>query len=306
MRIGITGASGFIAGHVIDELLARGHEAIAFDRIEKQGFRKDVEFMLGDVRDETSVFELTAHVDGIIHLAAILGTQETVNKPIPAAQTNIFGSLNVFEAANRYNLPVVYAGVGNAHMRNTGAGSYTISKTCAEDFARMTNQYRNGNIAIVRPTNAFGPRQSVSPPFGSSAVRKIMPSFICRALTGMPIELYGGGTQISDCVYVTDVANVFVTALEFTANAKRPRQVVEVGPVESMSVRQIAELVIKITNSNSELVSLPMRIGETPNAIVKADTSTLAQIDVSPDSFLDIKEGIQNTIEYYKGYLNVN
>jgi len=106
MKVGVTGGAGFIGGH-------RGHEPLVLDHHNRRLHRDDVEVLLGDVRDETAVFELAAHVDAIINLAAVLGTQETIQRPRPSAETNILGSLNVFEAADRYQLPVVYAGVGN-------------------------------------------------------------------------------------------------------------------------------------------------------------------------------------------------
>lgn len=118
MIVGVTGGAGFIAGHVTDALLAAGHDVLLLDHVRDRQERDGrVDVMLGDVRDETAVFEFAAHVDGIIHLAAVLGTQETIDKPLPSAETNIVGSLHVFEAAARYSLPVVYAGVGNHAFR---------------------------------------------------------------------------------------------------------------------------------------------------------------------------------------------
>jgi len=183
--------------------------ALFFDHVRPA----DGEIFLGDVTDASAVTEAAAHVEGIIHLAAVLGTQETISNPRPSAEINILGSLNVFEAAVQYDLPVVYVGVGNHWMRNHGGGSYTISKSCAEDFARMYHAHRGLKVTIVRPVNAYGPRQSVAAPFGTSKVRKITPSFICRALSNSPIEVYGDGTQVSDMVHVTDVAKVMVKAL---------------------------------------------------------------------------------------------
>lgn len=314
MKVGITGGAGFIAGHIIEELVARGHSVIVFDhlgRIDPEVIRNadpegrdHITKMLGTVTDERSVFELAAHVDAIIHLAAVLGTQETIQCPKPSAETNILGSLNVFEAASRYSLPVVYAGVGNHWMRNHGTGSYTISKTAAEDFARMFNAYRDGRITIVRPVNAYGPRQSVAAPYGTSKVRKIMPAFICRALTGAPIEVYGDGTQVSDCVYVTDVAKTFVTALEHTVEHGATEKPVDCGPIESATVLDVARLVngvvsVKTGRVTKPVEHLPMRPGEVPNAVVKADTETLKQIGMDAKDFVDLETGISETVSWF-------
>lgn len=301
---GISGGQGFIGSYVRRELLARSHEVVVFDRHPHTEIADGETFFLGDIRDETAMVEFAAHVDGIVHLAAVLGTQETISNPRPSAETNVLGSLNVFEAANQYGLPVVYAGVGNAWMRNHGAGSYTISKTAAEDYARMFNAYRGGRITIIRPVNAYGPGQSVAAPYGPSKVRKILPALTCRALTGADIEVYGDGTQISDCVYVKNVAETFVTALEWTALHGPTARPVEVGPLMSRTVNDVARLVAeyaaKLTGREPVgIVHLPMRPGEVPNAVVSADTATLQQIGMTAADFVSLEGGIQRTVAYY-------
>jgi UDP-glucose 4-epimerase len=96
MRIGIVGGAGFIGGHVADVATERGHEVLIFDHKGRSSSGHEV--MLGDVRDPTAMTELAAHVDGVIHLAACLGTQETILNPRPAAETNVMGGLNFLEA----------------------------------------------------------------------------------------------------------------------------------------------------------------------------------------------------------------
>ena len=303
--IGVTGGSGFIGSYIVKELVSRGFDVLILDHKSKRPktSQPNVEYFLGDVRDATAITEFAAHVDGIIHLAAVLGTQETIQNPRPSAETNIIGGLNVFEAASQYNLPVVYAGVGNHWMRSEGAGAYTITKTAVEDFSRMFNKFRGGRISVVRPVNAYGPGQSIAEPYGSSKVRKIMPSFVCRALVGDDIELYGGGVQISDCVFVSDVAWTFVAALEHLMDGGKP-DIYEVGPTASVTVSEIADMVLaeaqKWTNSDSQIVSLPMRPGEVPGATVSADVSKLVQLGIQPDAdFLQLEGGIELTVKWY-------
>ncbi|MGW5175920.1 NAD-dependent epimerase/dehydratase family protein [Streptomyces sp. NPDC004082] len=307
MKVLVTGGSGFIASWIRKDLIARGHTVLVMDHQDRrQHLAEGEEFFLGDVRDATAVTEAAAHCDGIIHLAAVLGTQETISNPRPSAETNILGSLNVFEAGAQYNLPVVYAGVGNHAFRLIGTGCYTITKSAAEDLARMYNLYRDGGrITIVRPVNAYGPGQSVAEPYGTSKVRKIAPAFACRALTGTDIEVYGDGTQISDCVYVEDVARVFVTALEYNTETGRPTQVpVEVGPLTSVTVNDIARAVAdyagELTGQTPVGVKhLPMRPGEVPNAVVTSDTTTLQQIGMTAADFVPLDEGLRRTVDYY-------
>lgn len=304
MKIAVTGSQGFIGGWVRRELLRRGHEVVVFDRYPRTVMADGEAFFLGDIENANSVTEMAAHVDGVIHLAAVLGTQETIQNPRPSAVTNILGGLNVFEAAVQYGLPVVYAGVGNAWMRDHATGSYTISKTCVEDYARMYNAYRGGRISVVRPVNAYGPGQSVAAPYGPSKVRKILPSFTCRALTGTPIEVYGDGEQISDCVFVGDVATAFSTALEHTASTGVLEKPAEVGPIESCTVNDVARLVAKFAAQRTgkeavPITHLPMRPGEVPGAVVRSDTSTLEPLGIDATEFVSLEEGVRRTVEWY-------
>lgn len=303
-RYAVTGSQGFIGGWLRRELLRRGHEVVVFDRYPRTPMADGEAFFLGDIENANSVTEMAAHVDGVIHLAAVLGTQETIQNPRPSAVTNILGGLNVFEAAVQYGLPVVYAGVGNAWMRDHATGSYTISKTCVEDYSRMYNAYRGGKISVVRPVNAYGPGQSVAAPYGSSKVRKILPSFTCRALTGTPIEVYGDGEQVSDCVFVGDVAATFATALEHTAASGVLEKPAEVGPVESCTVNDVARLVAKYAaertgNEAVPITHLPMRPGEVPGAVVRSDTSTLEPLGIDATTFVSLEEGVRRTVEWY-------
>ena len=308
-KVLVTGGGGFIGSYVIEELLAAGIQPMLFDHslpgvINHSEVRTDVELFQADIRDDVAVTEAAAHVDGIIHLAAVLGTQETIQNPRPSAHTNILGSLNVFEAAVQYDLPVVYAGVGNHWMREHGAGTYTISKTAVEDFVRMYNQFRGAHISVVRPVNAYGPRQSVAAPYGTSKVRKIIPSFVCRALDGQPIEVYGDGTQVSDCVYVGDVAKVFVKTLIDTASAGKGIPTLEVGPTESMTVNEVAQVVASTVSELTgkppvPITHLPMRPGEVPNSVTKADAYSVVKVGLSPEDYVAIEDGIRDTVRWY-------
>lgn len=305
MRIGITGGRGFIGRYVTDECVKRGHHVVSFDRSEPgdNELPDNVAAFLGDVRDPTAMTELAAHVDGIIHLAACLGTQETILNPRPATDTNVAGGINFLEACVQYDIPGVYIAVGNYWMNNP----YSITKTSVERFADMYNHDRHARINVVRVVNAYGPRQSIAPPFGSAKVRKITPSFACRALLGHDVEIYGDGTQISDMVYVADVANALVTALE-RADAGTVFEVpVEVGPAEHATVRQVADLVIDTARllghpadrPSSKVVHLPMRPGEQPGAVVSADVSTLTMVGMRPEALTPLQQGMDATVAWY-------
>jgi len=328
---GITGGAGFIGTHVTNELISRGHHVVVLDHAKRTDSDPRAELFLADVRDKTAVFEFAAHIDGVIHLSAVLGTQETIGNPGPAIETNMIGGINVLEASRQYNLPLVYAGVGNYWMLNT----YSTTKHAIE---RLLYQFRDEfglPFATVRPVNAYGPGQRVAPPFGPGKVKKIMPAFVCRALTGATLDIYGDGNQITDLVFVKDVASVFSETLENLCQKNIPLFPVEVGPLRSITVLDVAKQVIaqakKFVDYESAIVNLPMRPGEksasdvppeflhdlmsglpenTQSRIlhrklrelgttVSADTSTLRQVNMDPKNFLGFEEGCHQTVEWF-------
>lgn len=299
MKVAVTGGAGFIGSWVCDELAHRGHEPLIFDHLGR--YYSDYDYVLGSVRDHTAVHELAAHVDGVIHLAAVLGTQETIRNPRPAFETNVLGGLNVLTACDLYQLPLVNIAVGNHWMLN----SYSISKSSFERTVAMYQQEHDLPVANVRAVNAYGPRQKAAPPFAPPRVRKILPAFICRALTGQAIEVYGNGRQVSDCVWVGDVARALVTALELCAAGTPPPVTVEVGPTEHKTVNDVALMVAKACapytgdGSGIDVVHLPMRPGEIPGSTVTADTSTLAHVSMSEDDLLPLELGIRRTVEWF-------
>jgi len=294
LKVLVTGGNGFIGSHVVDNLKKKGHDVVIFDRYQdnKRGERKDVQYFYGDVTDSSAVHEAVYHSDGVIHLAGVLGTQETVQNPFPAVETNVFGSLNVFTACASNNKKGVYIAVGNHWMNNP----YSITKTTAERFALMFNKERGTKIAVVRGLNAFGPRQKSAP------VRKITPNFILPALKGEPILVYGDGEQKMDMIYVEDVAEILVRAL--TENHGVYDRVFEAGTGIAPTVNEIAESVIRLTNSSSRLEHTAMRPGETAGSTVVADIETLKPLKF--DKFTSLEEGLTKTIPWYRAWLEKN
>ena len=299
----VTGGNGFIGRYVVEELLSRGYEPAVLDT----RFREPVEgatLVLGDIRDAVSVTEAVAHADGVIHLAGVLGTQETITNPRPAAESNILGGLNVLEACAQYDVPLVNIAVGNWWMANT----YAISKNSVERFCEMFRKERKTRVSVVRAMNAYGPRQSAVPPYGSSKVRKIMPSLICRALSDEPLEIYGDGEQVMDMIYVADVASVLVKTLETTNEIGAIATTVEAGSGRETTVNQITAIVAaeveKIVKHPIEIVHVPMRPGEHERAIVLGKPETLSAIGMDAADFVSLEEGVPQTVDYFRRMLN--
>lgn len=303
-KVLVTGSSGFIGSWVVERLLADGLKVVRFDHaapgVLTQESPHSVDLFLGDTRDATAVHEAMAHVDGFIHLAGVLGSQETIQNPMPAVETNIVGGVNVLEAATFFGVPGVNIAVGNYWESNT----YSITKNTVERLIEMYVKYRGAKISNVRAFHAYGPRQSVAQPYGTSNVRKIIPSFVSRALHGDPIEIYGSGNQIADMIYVTDVADFLVDALYATYENGAAGKTIEAGTGAELTVRNVAEAVVQAVG-RGEVSYLPLRQGETPDAIIQADRSTQSFVYPDGKQFVGLEEGLAQTIAYYRSQFKI-
>lgn len=248
MKVLVTGSAGFIGKHVAAELRTRGHEPVPFDRPQS-------------IMDFESLAGALADCGAVINLAGQLGTAEIIGSERDAAEVNVLGALNVYDAARDAGIPVVQIGTGHRGQPNP----YAITKACAEDLGLSRAQWCGERIAVVRAYHVYGPGQKPPAPHGKSLVRKIVPSFACRALTGMDIEVWGDGLQVIDLVHATSVATVLVDAIGGPYG-----QVTEAGTGKPVTVLQAAGHVLAAAHSPSKIVHLPMRPGEPEGAQVVA------------------------------------
>ena len=283
MKVLVTGANGFIGRYVCEQLERDGHTALKLDKRAVDG-----EAVVGDVRDAADMRRCVSFCDAVIHLAGVLGTQECIQDPRPAVETNILGGINMLEAVAEHKVPAVFCGIGNHWMNNT----YSITKSTIERFVSMYNRERGTRINVVRPVNVYGPRQVAPAPYGPSRVRKVVPSFVCRALCGDDIEIYGDGKHYSDLVYVEDAAKVFCEALYYPGQLGT----IELGPEDHTSVIELAETINALCGRQSKIVHLPMRPGEDPDNVI-ANTAVLNRL-VYWD-FVPLSQGLKRTIAYF-------
>lgn len=292
MKVLVTGGDGFIGRATCQELRQRGHEPVIFDRKRQVSGN----LILGDIRDATAVTEAVAHADAVIHLAGVLGTQETIANPLPAAETNILGGLNVLQACAQYGAPLVNIAVGNWFEFST----YSISKTTVDRFTVMYARHRGLHACSVRAFNAYGPGQSVAQPYGTSRVRKVVPSFLSRALHGETIQVYGDGSQVMDMIYVTDVARCLVQALE----QGKPGLIYEAGTGRRTTILEVARCAQAVLREQAGIQAgiehLPMRPGETPGSEVLADPDKVRGLGLDPLSFVQLEDGMAEAAAHYR------
>ncbi len=239
-RILVTGGAGFIGKAVRRALEARGDVMFSFDSPY-------------DVRDCNGVYRQVRLVDGVINLAGILGTSETLNEESLLLDVNVGGALVVAKVCEDLGVPMVQIGTGHRGQLNV----YAITKACAEDLVLARAAWGGLSANVVRAFHAYGPGQKPPPPYGKATVRKIIPSFVCAALTGDPLLVNGTGCQTIDLVHVDDVARVLVDGLDAPYG-----RTLEAGTGRPVTVLQAAMDVLAATGSSSSIHHVPMRSGE--------------------------------------------
>lgn len=291
-KVLVSGSNGFLASYAIGELHDRGYYVVGLQRSTRtvKGITKREtpdEIYLGDVRDEALIHKLVEQVDGVLHLAAILGTGHQENV-WPWYENNVKGTLNVLENCKEFGNPMVYISVGNFFEHN----NYSNTKMAAEREVMKYAKYHGVKAGVVRALNAVGPRQKVK------NTGKIMSTFITQALKNEPLKVYGGKDNCSkmDMVFAGDVAKVLVSHLEDIASGKvAPATKVEAGTGVAPTVYEIAQMVISACDSKSEIEEVPMRFGETPGSTVIAENPY-------PIEYRPLDEVINETVAFYREF----
>jgi len=287
MKILVTGGSGFIGRHLIEALYRKGHQVSTFDHHPTQQ-QVPVDHFQGDIRDEDAVRKAVAGHDVVYHLAGILGTHELMEIMKKAVEINVIGTLNVLDAVQKHDARMVLASKPNIWLN-----TYSLTKEMDEKFCLMFNREFGTPVAIVKWYNAYGPRQK------THGVQKAVPTFIMRALKNEPIPIFGNGHQTADFIYVTELAEATARVAEEPGCFGR---IIEIGMGKETTVNELANLIISLTGSHSQLDYLPMRSGETPDSKVFADCQTMHDLlGFYPQ--IELEDGLKQTISYYQELL---
>ena len=286
-KIAITGGKGFIGSHLIDALLSKNHTVTTFDASKREvhypGWQK-VKFIQGNILDPKSFNKLIADNDYTFHLAGLLGTSETIENIKDTVDSNILGTIIFLEALKNNKKDGQTITIGSINWLNP----YAITKLASERFSLMYAKEFDVNVKVIRGLNTYGSRQKHSP------VRKAVPNFIINALRNEPIVIFGDGNQILDLVYVKDLVEVMIRAMEFKGEISH---VIDAGTGVKTTVNELAETIIKLTNSKSKVVYAKMRQGEPEHSVTVGNTDTLKELSYIPKTTL--KEGLLKTIAWY-------
>ena len=256
MKILVTGGSGFIGSHIVEELAKdKNNKVYIFDIVKPDiDHSPNVKYIDGDICYKTSIDKAIQGCEEVYDCAGVLGTHELVFQTERAIDTNIKGAFNVIQSCLDFNVKRVFHPT-KPIFKNYWENTYTISKITAENFVRMFREVYKMDVTVLRWMNASGPRQHVYP------VRKFIPIIITQAILNEDIEIYGTGNQTVDIIDVRDIANIAISRTR-KGIGKDLDKVYDVGSGHAISCNDVAEYVLKKTNSKSKINHLPMRIGE--------------------------------------------
>ncbi len=290
-RVLVTGAAGFIGRHLVRALSREGFEVIALDKRRFDFKDTNVKFLTGDIlRYDFDRLFRQEDVEGIFHLAGLLGTTELFHRIIEAEMVNVVGLLRVLEAMRRNDIDkVVFTSKPNVWKNNV----YTITKENAERYLNMYREIYGIKTVITRPFNVYGPEEYLE------EYRKAIPYFIVASLRNEPLEVFGTGMQTMDPIYVEDVVQALIRSYIMA-----PKDIVEIGSSKPVRVIDLAKKIIELTGSSSKVTYLPMRKGEPLDILnIRADGRMKSLIGYEPK--VDLDTGLSTTIEWYREHLDV-
>ena len=272
MRVLITGGAGFIGSHLAEALLARGDQVIVldnlstgrYDNIEHLLGRPDFEFVLGSILNADLVDDCVGRCDQVYHLAAAVGVDLIVQRPLESLVTNIRGSELVFEKAHKYGRKAMVTSTSEIYGKNDSdllredddrilgsplksRWSYSEAKAIDEILAYTYWKQKGLPTVIVRLFNTIGPRQT-----GSYGM--VIPRFVSQAIRSEPLTVYGDGSQTRCFCFVGDVVTGLTALMD---HPEAEGRVFNIGGSDEISIADLAQRVINLTGSTSKIRYVP-------------------------------------------------
>jgi UDP-glucuronate decarboxylase len=305
-RILVTGGAGFLGSHLCERLLNDGHEVICVDNF-FTGSKHNIFHLLDNrfftVLEHDITEPLHLQVDEIYNLACPASPVHYQHDPIHTTKTSVLGAINMLGLAKRVGARIMHASTSEVygdpevhpqtegywgHVNPNGLRScYDEGKRCAEALFFDYHRRSGIEIRIARIFNTYGPR--MHPEDG-----RVVSNFIVQALTGVPITIYGRGSQTRSFCYVDDLIEGFV---RFMAAPKDFTGPLNLGNPDEFTVAQLAELVVKMTGSSSEIIYKPLP-SDDPRQ--RQPDITLAKKTLGWEPQVRLAAGLEKTIDYFR------
>ncbi|WP_455823724.1 NAD-dependent epimerase/dehydratase family protein [Pseudomonas graminis] len=269
----ITGGAGFIGSHLVDALLAKGYAVRVLDNL-STGKRSNlplsnprVQLIEGDVANAELVAQAAVGTMAVVHLAAVASVQASVDDPVSTHQSNFVGTLNVCEAMRKAGVKRVVFASSAAVYGNNGEGAsideettkapltpYASDKLAGEHYFDFYRRQHGLEPVVFRFFNIFGPRQDPSSPYSG-----VISIFCERAQQGVPIAVFGDGEQTRDFMYVQDLVDVLVQAIEAP---DAPLGAINVGWNRTTTLKQVLQALEEAVGSLPAVTYGPARSGD--------------------------------------------
>lgn len=306
MRILITGGAGFIGSHMADRLIAEGHQVIAMDNlvtgdvknIQHHRSNPNFEYIYHDVSNHIHV---TGPLDWVLHFASPASPIDYLQLPIQTLKVGAMGTHNALGLAKAKGAKFVLTSTSEVygdplvhpqHEEYWGnvnpvgpRGVYDEAKRYAEALAMAYHRQHGIDVRIVRIFNTYGPRNRVND-------GRVVPTFINQALHGEPITVFGEGQQTRSFQYVDDLVAGIRRLMEVPFN--KP---VNIGNPIELTILEFAKLILRLTNSRSEIIYRPLPQDDPKNR--KPDISRAREV-LGWEPRVPVEEGLQKTIAWYR------
>jgi len=321
MKILVTGADGFIGSHVVETLVKSGHEVRAFvlynsfnswgwlDESE-QSIRDSIDVFAGDIRDPHGVDKAVEKQDVVLNLAALIAIPYSYHSPDTYIDTNIKGTLNILQAARRHNVERIvqtstsevygtaqYIPIDEVHPLHPQS-PYAATKVGADQLALSFHASFDVPVGILRPFNTYGPRQSA---------RAVIPTIISQLANKSKVKL-GSLSPTRDFSFVQDTANGFLAAAQSAAIIG---QTINLGSGFEISIKETAETIAKLMNTELELVDDEQRVRPENSEVERLHASiekAKALLGWQPElkGLAGFETGLKKTIEWFLNPKNLS
>jgi UDP-glucuronate decarboxylase len=304
-RIVVTGGAGFLGSHLCDRLLGAGAEVICLDNF-FTGSKRNVAHLLSHPRFEIVrhdlVFPILLEVDQIYNFACPASPVHYQYNPVKTIKTNVMGTINMLGLAKRARARILQASTSEVygdpkvhpqtesywgHVNPIGPRScYDEGKRVAETLMMDYHRQNGVDIRIVRIFNTYGPRMAVDD-------GRVVSNFIVQALRNQPITIYGDGSQTRSFCYVSDLVEGVCRLM----NAEGLTGPVNIGNPNEFTIRELAEMVISLAGSKSEIVHHPL---PQDDPLQRQPDISLAREKLGWQPVVALKDGLVRTVEYFE------